>query len=166
MTEAERDPAAARPGEHPVAHRLRALREGAAAWERLHALLDEGADRPNLHRPDGTPWSSREVYAHFARYQSSNAAQLHRLLAGVQPLPPSGVDENEQNERWAAEDRALTLEEARAWCDATTRLVSALAMSMPPELWARYGRWYADDVLAPHYESHIRYIESGGREGA
>lgn len=159
------DIAAAREGEHPVAHRHRVLAEGAEAWTRLRALLEEHADRDNLHDPAGTPWSSREIYAHFARYQSSNIRHMQRLLASGDLWPSSGEDENVINERWAAEDRALTLEEARAWCEATTEQARAVAMSLPPEVWAEWGRWVADDVLAPHYLSHIRYIETGGREG-
>lgn len=158
------DIAAAREGEHPVTHRARVLREGADAWQRLRALLEQHSDRENLHDPAGTPWSSREVYAHFARYQSSNIAQLHRILAGQDPVPPSGEDENVINERWAAEDRALTLEKAQEWCDATTRELHALCMSLPAEVWARRGRYQGDDILAPHYLSHIRFIETGGRE--
>ena len=162
------DIAAAREGEHPVAHRHRVLAEGAEAWARLQALLEEHADRENLHDPSGTPWSSREIYAHFARYQSSNIRHMHCLLASGELWTSNGEggdDENVINERWAAEDRALTLEEARAWCEATTEQARAVAMSLPPEVWAQWGRWVADDVLAPHYLSHIRYIETGGREG-
>jgi hypothetical protein len=165
MTNDSTDPAAARKGEHPVAHRQRVLADGAEAWERLRTLLEEHADRYNLHDPAGTPWSSREIYAHFARYQSSNIRHMQRLLATGELWPSTGEDENAINERWAAEDRALTLDQARAWCDATTAQARAVAMSLPPEVWSEFGRWVADDILAPHYLSHIRYIETGGREG-
>ena len=159
------DIAAAIEGEHPVAHRQRVLADGAEAWTRLRALLEEHADRDTLHDPEGTPWSSREIYAHFARYQSSNIRHIQRLLALGELWPSRGEAENVTNERWAAEDRALTHEQARDWCDATTREEAALCLTMPPELWAEYGRWAADDILAPHYLSHIHYIETGGREG-
>ena len=158
------DVAAARKGEHPVAHRARVLGEGAEAWQRLRALLEGHADQENLHDPAGTPWSSRDIYAHFARYQSSNLAQLQRILASGDPAPPRGEDENIVNERWAAEDRALTLEQARDWCDATTFALYDLCLAIPAETWERWGRHYGDDILAPHYLSHIRYIETGGQE--
>ena len=151
--------------EHPVAERERLLREGEAAWTRLVALLDRQQESSSVHAEGGMPWTSADVYAHFARYQSQNVQQLHRVLAGLEPVPPDGLDDDTRNERWAAADRALTFEQAREWCHATTRTLRELLLSLPPELWTLYGDYHGQDVFAPHYEAHIRYIESSGSEG-
>ncbi|MEZ4504084.1 MAG: hypothetical protein R3C39_15785 [Dehalococcoidia bacterium] len=145
--------------EHPVAERARLLAEGTEAWARLRARLDADAERGSLHDPDSPAWSSREVYAHFARYQSHSLENLHRRLAGNDPLPSDGLDDDTRNERWAEADRALTVEEARDWCLATTEALRLAALALTPERWAEFGTSVADDVLSPHYLAHLEYIE-------
>ena len=145
--------------EHPVAERARLLAEGVEAWARLRARLDADADRGSLHDPGSPAWTSREVYAHFARYQSHSLENLHRRLAGQEPLPRDGLDDDPRNERWAAIDRALTLDEAREWCLATTEALRRAALALTPERWAEFGTRYADDVLAAHYVAHLEYID-------
>jgi hypothetical protein len=145
--------------EHPVAERARLLAEGAEAWARLRARLDADAERGSLHDPDSPAWTSREVYAHFARYQSHSLENLHRRVAGNEPLPSDGLDDDTRNERWAETDRGLTLEEARDWCLATTEALRQAAFALTPERWAEFGTWVADDVLPTHYLAHLEYIE-------
>jgi hypothetical protein len=148
--------------EHPVAERARLLAEGAEVWAELRARLDADVGRGSLHEPGSPAWTSREVYSHFARYQSRSLENLHRRLAGNEPLPSDGLDDDTRNERWAAVDSELTLEEARGWCLATTAALRQAALALTPERWAEFGTWYADDVLAPHYRAHLEYIESAG----
>jgi len=146
--------------EHPVAERARLLAEGAEVWERLRARLDADAHRGSLHESDSPAWTSREVYAHFARYQSHSLENLHRRLASNDPLPSDGLDDDARNERWAESDRALTLEQARDWCLATTEALRGAVLALTPERWAEFGTLVADDVLAPHYQAHLEYIEA------
>jgi hypothetical protein len=149
------------PRERPAAQRERMLREGAEAWARLRALLDAARDRERVHAGGEAAWRAGDVYAHFARYQSLAIDQVARALAGREPLPPDGLDDDTRNERWAAEDRALTFQEARTWCLTMTAALRAQLLRLTPRQWADFGARYAEDVLAPHYEAHIRYIETG-----
>jgi hypothetical protein len=106
------------------------------------------------------------VYAHFARYQSQSLESLHRRLGGNEPLPADGLDDDTRNERWAEADRALTLEEARDWCLATTAALQQAVLALTPERWAEFGVGVADDVLSTHYLAHLAYIERGDAESS
>lgn len=51
------------------------LEEDRAEWEALAAVLDAHPDVP-LHDPESRSWTSRDIYAHLARWTERSAGQL------------------------------------------------------------------------------------------
>jgi hypothetical protein len=148
--------------EHPIAERERTITEGATSWARLDALLMQQAARARLHAEGASDWNSRDVYAHFARWTGNTVVQLRRKMAGIDWLPAIPGSDDEINERWAAEDRALTLDQARSWCLQTRTTLVDLMLALTPEEWTRFGGRCTPDIAGEHYQSHIDFIERGG----
>ena len=94
-----------------LGERDRHLRAGDEAWAELCAALDAAPPEAPLHDPESPTWTSRDVYTHFMRVHSGSAAGIEAQFAGKPPPWPEG-DENEINERWVTEDRALSLGQA------------------------------------------------------
>ena len=62
------------------------LREYRAEWETLISLLDAHPET-SLHDPVSPPWTSRDVYAHLARWMELSTSQLEAVpLMGVPSL--------------------------------------------------------------------------------
>lgn len=101
---------------------------GDAAWSELCAVLDSADPETPLHDPNSPEWTSRDVYTHFLRMHAGSARAIRHELETGKRYQWSGLDENELNERHVAEDRSITLEEARR-----------LAI----EARADYRRWWA-----------------------
>lgn len=134
------------------------LAEGDALWARLDALLLERASRPRLHTEGETDWNSRDVYAHFARWIGLTIEQVQRKSAGLDWLPALPGTDDEINERWAAEDRALSQDEARAWCLEATATLRRLIGELSADQWTRFGHRCMSDIGGEHYRGHIDYI--------
>ncbi len=147
---------------HPITERAGLLTEGAQVWDQLDALLRQHATTPNLHAEGAAEWSSRDVYAHLARWIGRTVEQVQRKSAGVDWLPPLTGTDDEINERWAAEDRALTLKQAREWCIATTETLRRLIEDLSVDQWNRFGRRCMEDIDGGHYRAHIEFIEGAG----
>jgi hypothetical protein len=148
--------------EHPIAERQRLLDEGAALWNRLDGLLQEREGTTRLHAEGLTDWTSRDVYAHFARWTGFTIEQVQRKAAGLDWLPPIPGTDDEINERWAVDDRMLTLAQARAWCVQSTETLRRLIFDLSIDQWNRFGRKCVDDVGGQHYGAHIEFIEQSG----
>jgi hypothetical protein len=134
------------------------LREDRSAWHSLVEVLEAHAGRP-LHAEGSPPWTSRDVYAHLARWMEHSTAALNVWLADHKPLPPPAGTDDEINARWQEEDNRLTLEEARRRArEAFERRVRAI-QAVPPDRWG-------DPVLesiaradgSEHYAAHRVYV--------
>jgi hypothetical protein len=134
-----------------------ALRRGDELWERLSAGLDASIDRP---LSASSEWTGADVYNHFARWQAQTIADVRRIMAGQNPQPVEGT-EDEINNRWREQDRALPPAVAREHCLATRDELRALLASLTAEQWDRFGRACASDVDGDHYEGHLRAISEG-----
>jgi hypothetical protein len=137
------------------------LRDDRAAWSELVAVL-EAHPGEVLHDPASPwAWTSRDVYAHLARWLTRSMDELEALLAGRPALPPLEGSEDEINRRWQQEDSGLSLEEARAKAQAAFDRRLRLIESVPE------GRWDADLERtarydgAEHYRAHRGYIVVG-----
>jgi hypothetical protein len=129
-----------------------ALARGDALWQRLQRALDARPDRPL--GPD-TAWTGHDVYAHFARWQAHAAESIRCMLEG-RPVPPVDGDENEVNERWRTEDRALSTDDVRARCLSTRDELRALLAGLDEAQWRRVERYLAaQDVTGEHYRHHL-----------
>ena len=80
-------------------------------WNELACLLEKHPDE-NLHDSSSPPWTSRDVYAHFARWLNHSNVCIESYSAGRE-LPQLEASPLEMNDRWQKEDRKLTLAEAR-----------------------------------------------------
>ena len=133
------------------------LRDDRAAWDELVAIL-EARPREVLHDP-ASPWrwTSRDVYAHLARWLTRSMDELEAALAGAR-LPPLEGTEDEINARWQREDSSLSLDEARARArEAFARRVR-LIESVPADRWDAALERIARYDGAGHYRAHRSYI--------
>jgi hypothetical protein len=132
------------------------LREDRAGWEALAGVL-EAHPQGNLHGVGSPPWTSRDVYAHLARWIEHSTASLEARLAG-RTLPKLEGTDDEINARWQQEDGGLSLSEARerAWTAFERRLRAIEAV--PMERWDERIEAIARADGVQHYASHRRSI--------
>ena len=125
-------------------------------WEELAYLLEKHPDE-NLHDSFSRPWTSRDVYAHFARWFNHSNACIEAYSAGRE-LPQLPASPEEMNDRWQKEDRKLTLAEARtkAGVAFTSRMV-AIELA-PLDKWDKELNRIVGYDGAMHFAAHINYI--------
>jgi hypothetical protein len=139
------------------AERGRMLAEGDAVWARLCHALDARPDQ-SLHAAPAPEWTSRDVYAHLARWQANTVHVVGELRAG-RPAPTIEGDDDTINARWAAEDAGLTVAEARTRCLESRGALREALLQLSAEEWDRFGRLCAEDVAGPHYQDHLDAIQ-------
>ncbi len=126
------------------------LRRGDVIWAQLQSVLDENIDKSAF--PGG--WTGKDVYAHFARWQQISIEQVAEILAGRRPDKPS-EDDDTLNNRWHAEDSALTVDEARERCLRSREVHRAQVAALSEDHWRAWGHLF-DDVTGAHYAGHLR----------
>jgi hypothetical protein len=132
------------------------LREDRAEWEALVAVLEAHPEGP-LHDPKSPAWTSRDVYAHMARWIKHSTAHLEAHLAGREFPKVEGTDD-EINARWQHEDSGLSLAEARERArTAFERRIQAI-QAVPPDRWDKAVEAIARADGAQHYRGHRKYI--------
>jgi hypothetical protein len=132
------------------------IREDRREWAHLCEALDARPDGP-LHDPESPEWNARDVYAHLARWIAHSTDDLESVLAGGSISIVDGADAD-INARWQAEDKSLTLAEARAKAlQAFERRIRAIE-SVPADRWnpGLEAISHADD--AKHYRAHRSWI--------
>jgi hypothetical protein len=127
-------------------------------WDELTLLMEKHPGE-NLHAA-GTPWTSRDVYAHFARWFNHNNACIEAYSAGKEQ-PQLAAAPEEMNDIWQKEDCSMPLDEARI--RAGVALASRLAAieAVPPEKWNAELQRIAGMDGAAHFAMHINYISGG-----
>lgn len=136
------------------------LAEGDAAWTQLCTVLDAADPNLALHDPDSPEWTSRDVYTHFLRMHSGSACAIRYELETGEPYRWSGLDEDELNEQSVAEDRTISLDDARRLAIEARADYRALVASLDDDAFERIGRRHGDDLLGGHYRGHLEYIEA------
>jgi hypothetical protein len=132
------------------------IRKDNLEWESLTAVLDSHPAE-KLYGLDSAPWSSRDVYAHLARWIEHSNQAMEAYREGRTISHPPGTDD-EINERWRLEDRVLTLAEARKKaCEAFDQRLRIIR-TVPLELWDNelekivlYDGW-------AHFSAHRGYV--------
>ncbi len=128
------------------------LREDRAEWEALVAVL-EAHPEESLHGTGSPTWTSRDVYAHLARWISWSVDALETRLASDAPAQIEGTDD-EINARWQQEDSGLSLAEARERAQhAFERRIQAIE-DLPSDRWDEVLEAIAHADDAKHYASH------------
>ncbi len=87
------------------------LREDRVEWGALVAVLEAHAGE-SLHDVSSPLWTSRDVYAHLARWLGHSTDELEARL-GVRTFTRLEGTDDEINARWQQEDSGLSLGEAR-----------------------------------------------------
>ena len=125
-------------------------------WNALVCLLEKHP-RENLHESGSQPWTSRDVYAHFARWLNHSNACIEASCAGKE-LPIHPFSPEEMNDLWQKEDSVLTLADART--KAMTALTRRMGIieSIPPGKWDGELEKLVRYDGASHYAMHINYI--------
>ena len=129
-------------------------------WDRLTAVLD--AHPGDVLHKAGAPWTSRDIYAHLARWLVHSNADMEAHRAGLPISPPSDAADAEAiNARWQKEDAVLTLVEARARAFGAFERRDQIIRSIRADEWdstleriCHYDGW-------AHLEMHRRYISLG-----
>src|SRR5688572_3908786 len=116
-------------GREPFATRQELVVAADAAWDRFNGILDAQPER-ELHGR-GSNWTAREEYAHHARWLDRSLASIRSRVEGISPPP----DEHEDvlNERWQAEDRALSLDEAKVRGESARSAILDYVRVLPEE---------------------------------
>lgn len=125
-------------------------------WNELACLLEKHPDE-NLHDNSSPPWTSRDVYAHFARWLNRSNAHIEAYCAGKK-LPELPDLPEKMNDIWQKEDSGLTLAEARRKAGVALASRMAAVESIPPDKWDREMFKLVSIDGATHYAAHINYI--------
>ncbi len=132
------------------------LRKDRAEWEALTAVLDAHPEG-SLHETNSPSWTSRDVYAHLARWIVRSTDALEARLAG-RALPPLEGTDDEINARWQQEDSGLSLGEARERAkQAFERRLQAIE-GVPTDRWDETLEAIARADGAEHCAGHRSYI--------
>jgi hypothetical protein len=132
------------------------LRQDRAEWEALVAVLEAHPDE-NLHGPGSPSWTSRDVYAHLARWIEHSTARLEASLAG-RTLPPLEGTDDEINARWQHEDSRLILGEARQRAQTVFDQRLRAVEGVPVDRWDDGLVAIARADGAEHYRGHRSYF--------
>ncbi len=132
------------------------LREDRTEWEALVAVL-EAHPEESLHDAGSPSWTSRDVYAHLARWIERSTDALEARLAG-RALPPLEGADDEINARWQQEDSGLSLGEARERAQQAFELRLRAIQGVPTDRWDEMLEAIARADGAEHYAGHRSYI--------
>ena len=132
------------------------LREDRAEWEALVAVLETQPEGP-LHDLQSPEWTSRDVYAHLARWIGHSTAHLEAHLAG-RPFPKLEGTDDEINARWQRENSGLSLAEARERARAAFERRIQAIQAVRPGRWDKEMEAIARADGAQHYRGHRSYI--------
>ncbi len=132
------------------------LREDRAEWEALVTVLVAHPEE-SLYGAGSPPWTSRDVYAHLARWIKRSTARLEARLAG-RALPPLEGTDDEINARWQLEDSGLSLDEAREHAEAAFERRLRAIEAIPADHWDEELERIARADGAEHYRGHRGYI--------
>ena len=132
------------------------LQDDRAEWQALVAVL-EAHPEGSLHEPNSPPWTSRDVYAHLARWMELSTSQLEASLDG-HTIPRIEGTDDEINTRWQQEDNGLSLDGARTRAqtefERRLRVIEGVSADRWDDKTSALG--HADG--AGHYASHRGYI--------
>jgi len=132
------------------------LRESRLAWEALdRELQSKGAGLVQGN------WTGAAVYGHLGRWLAMATAGLCHHLDEAE-APKAVGDEDAANDRWAAEDAALPVAEARERCARAFEALHSLLAELDPDRWDETVLQVAEDDGWNHLRVHFHAI--GGRD--
>jgi len=127
-----------------------------AEWNLLVAILDAHPDEV-LHKPESPPWTSRDIYAHLARWLNHSNKDMETYCAGGSDSPP--IDNaDEINYWWQQEDSELSLAEARERAFEAFEKRLQIIASIQPDQWDKELERIARYDGSEHLSAHRGYI--------
>ena len=132
------------------------LREDGVEWEALVAVLEAQAGE-SLHDANSPLWTSRDVYAHLARWLGHSTHELEARLGGRTLTRLEGTDD-EINARWQQEDSGLSLGEARERARMAFERRLRAIKGVPTGRWDDGFEKIARADGSEHYTSHRSFI--------
>ena len=126
-------------------------------WEALVAALEAHPKGP-LHDPESPEWTSRDVYAHLARWMERSTEGLQSWLASRTILPPVEGTDDEINARWQEQDSAVSLDEARERAQRAFDGLHQAIEAVPLDRWDGVVEAIAHADGAEHYANHRKYV--------
>jgi hypothetical protein len=135
------------------------LRMDRIGWDALSSLLDAHPGE-SLHDPASPRWTSRDVYAHLARWLEHSNACIEAYCAGGE-LPTLDGTPEEMNARWQREDHRMSLDKTREKALAAFEHRLEIVAAIPPGKWdEKLDRIVSYDGAA-HYAQHMNYVVIG-----
>jgi hypothetical protein len=132
------------------------LRMDRIGWDALTSLLDAHPDE-SLHGPASPRWTSRDVYAHLARWLDHSNTCIEAYCAGSE-LPSLEATPEEMNTRWQRKDSGMRLIEARNKATAAFERRLEIIASIPPGKWDEELDRIVSYDGAAHYAQHLGYL--------
>jgi hypothetical protein len=127
-------------------------------WELLTIILDNHPDK-NLHSPGSIPWTSRDIYAHLARWIGHSNQLINNYLDTGSTTPPlNRVTIEEMNTRWQQEDSTMTLQNARKKAHDMFEERLGILQSIPVDQWDSQLYEIAKQDGYLHFAIHRSYI--------
>ncbi|OGO40405.1 MAG: hypothetical protein A2147_02475 [Chloroflexi bacterium RBG_16_57_8] len=134
-----------------------------AEWHRLVAILDA---HPNevLHSENSPRWTSRDVYAHLARWIAYSNREMIAYLSGDATSPSfDDSDIDKINSAWQKEDSGMSLGQARRRAhemfEERMNMLEAIPLNRWDETLQKMARYDGSEHLAAH-RGYIRAIAS------
>ena len=125
-------------------------------WELLTSELD-AHPQESLHDRQSPIWTSRDVYAHLARWINHSNNNIKAYSAGRSLTSLEGTGD-EINARWQKEDSTMSLEEARSKAFKAFEQRLHLIRSIPEKRWDEELEKIVRYDGFDHYAAHRSYI--------
>jgi len=132
------------------------LRFDAIVWKELVSVL-EAHPEESLHAPTSPRWTSRDVYAHMARWLNHSNKLIQAYCAG-QALPELEGTPEERNIRWQHEDSKMELQNAKEKAQAAFSERQRIVASIPLDKWDKELEHIVRYDGATHYAAHLNYM--------
>ncbi len=121
----------------------------------LRGLSDDDLRAPHV----AGAWRGQDILAHLARWAAIARQEIEAERAG-QPAGGDYANYLDINDEWAALDRALGPDQARACFETAHAALFAVLSSLPPEDWTPLVRRWAKNAVWRHYPEHTAHLRA------
>jgi hypothetical protein len=130
-----------------------------ALWGEFQAAIS-AMDEAELVAPARVgEWSAKDLMTHMGRWCDAAVVVIDNHLAG-RSHGETYDDYDAWNARWADEDRALTVQQARQRCEAGYLRLRGVIADLPPERWDKVVRGWVHGSGVEHLEEHLADLRS------
>jgi hypothetical protein len=130
-------------------------------WQEFQATIASMSEKEMASPGRVGEWSAKDLLAHLGRWNDAAVTIIDDRLAG-RPLGETYDDYEAWNARWAEEDRALTLQEARTRCESAHRRLRGLIAELAADRWDKVVRSWVRGSGVEHLEEHLADLRGAG----